>query len=133
MRKATESVPQDDGLNKFMRFVYKNYPEINSYKRLQNHIETIFDGDFRPEDDQIDYMHKLQKSETYRKQCKTFKKQQTMISNDFQSFSLGLGPKSDDDELSDEDGGDAELTDALSNQDEDYFKGALAHSFAAGC
>lgn len=57
-RTSSEQASQDDGLTKFIRFVYKNYPEINSYKTLQCYIETFFDADFKPELDQIDYMRK---------------------------------------------------------------------------
>ena len=60
-----------------------------------------------------------------------------MIANDFSPFNLGLvGLKRDADELSDEEGeiGSTELKEHQDhlNQDEDYFKGALGHSFDAG-
>jgi len=61
----------------------------------------------------------------------------SMIASDSSFYSMGMGAKADADELSDEDGNDdggAERSDPdMSNSDEDYFKGILAHSFIAGC
>lgn len=54
--------------------------------------------------------------------------------NDYSSFKFGLGMKQDDeDELSDEDGGAQANEDGLEREDDDYFRGALASSFAIGC
>lgn len=47
-----------DGLTKFIRFVYMNHRDITSFKRLQSSMETSFESNFKPESDQIDYMRK---------------------------------------------------------------------------
>ena len=118
-------------LSHFIRKVFKKYPNISSYRTLQRHFEELFESDFRPEVDQIDYMRKQQKSDIYRRQCKTFNKRRTMISNDFNSFKFGYGGKADADELSDGDEDGAEPNDNgmfnSNREDEDYFKGALAN------
>ena len=59
-----------------------------------------------------------------------------MITNDFSSFKFGLGLKEDADELSDEEGDGAQANEddgQAERGDDDYFKGALARSFAVGC
>ena len=80
-------------------------------------------------------MRKQQRSEVYRKQCKTFKKRHTMITSDLSPFRFGYQLKDDADELSDEDAGGAEPNEAnnpaASRSDDDYFTGAF-ESFAAG-
>ena len=47
----TNSSNEADGLSKFIRFVYKNYPKIKSYSSLQAHLEAVFERDFEPEND----------------------------------------------------------------------------------
>ena len=49
-----------DSLTSFIKRVYANYPQITSYKTLQEFIEQVFERDFAPERDQIDYMRKQQ-------------------------------------------------------------------------
>ena len=58
------------------------------------------------------------------------------MTNDLTSFKFGLSPKDDADELSDEEGDGAQANDEdaqAERADDDYFRGALANSFAVGC
>lgn len=50
---------EQDGLYKFIRFLYKDYKEITSLKKLQQLLESSFEQNFRPEADQIDHLRKL--------------------------------------------------------------------------
>mmetsp|Transcript_3976 Transcript_3976/g.4801 ORF Transcript_3976/g.4801 Transcript_3976/m.4801 type:complete len:96 (+) Transcript_3976:68-355(+) len=91
-------------MTKFVRFVYKNYKEITSLKRLQGFIDSAFEESFRPECDQVSYMYGQQSSDVYRRQYKTFMKRRTMAGEELTSFRLGFGLRRDEDELSDEEG-----------------------------
>lgn len=73
------SSTENNDVSKFITNTFTRYPHITSYKTLQKHIECYFEKDFKPEQDQIDYMRKAQSSQTYRRQTKTFKKRKTMM------------------------------------------------------
>ena len=56
-----------DGLTRWIRYLYRHYPEIKSVGSLQGYIETLFESNFDAETDQIGYMRQQVSSEIYQR------------------------------------------------------------------
>lgn len=117
------SSQEKDDVARFIKNTFPRYPNITNFKTLQTHIECYFEKDFKPEQDQIDYMRKAQSSQTYRRQTRTFKKRKTMMhGGGISSFKDAFGDPLDKDELNDSDDSGSECFDS-SKPSDDYFSG----------
>ena len=56
MKADSTEEAEMDGVTKFIRYVFRHYPDIKSYSTLQAYIENLFEEKFDPEMDQIGYM-----------------------------------------------------------------------------
>ncbi len=117
-----------DGVTKWIRYLYKHYPEIKNHSTLQGYIEHLFESKFDSEIDQIGFMRQLVSSDIYRRQHQSFKKKHTMRGHDFNSSALRSYMMMDGDELN-SDGEDADGGEIFDSSDmgEEYFSGVFKH------